>query len=134
MDSFFTNLTVWEWVVAGAIVVGGVVWRQDRQRLVAWLDKRLTPREQADLASVVSIVQALAPDAVLFVEHSLPQAAGVEKFAAAVERILGILAAHGISASDSMQSLVQAAVQAAYAAAKQDGRLAASAGTGGTSS
>ena len=135
MTAFLWNIAIWEWVVAALVVIGGWLWRHDRAQLMALYDKWTTPAERSaidraahELAPLIQLVHTLAPDAVLFIEHAMPGTAGALKFTAAVERIVAILASHGITASASLQSIVEAAVQAAYATVLQNGTLATSAG------
>ena len=112
------------WFIGIVIVVGGYLWRKDHAQIVAWYDAHTTAKQRETIAQDIAIIKPLAEAAVPYVEQFFAGLPGEQKFTKAVEHVITILGHRGI-APDPLQ--VRAAVQKAYATAKVDGTLAASA-------
>jgi hypothetical protein len=112
------------YIVAGAIVGAGLLWHYDRKQLVAFYDAHTTAQQRATIAQDVAIIRPLAEAAVPYVEQFWGQLPGAQKFTQAVEHVITALGQRGIAPNPH---IVRAEVQKAYAQAKVDGTLAASA-------
>ncbi|MCL6563380.1 MAG: hypothetical protein K6U87_10265 [Firmicutes bacterium] len=115
---------VLEYVAAAALVAGGLVYQAEKPALRRWLTAHTTAAERQEAAQLIALAKALAPGAVLYIEHTFPEAAGIEKFLQAVARLRDKLQA--LTQKTLPPSVLEGLIQEAYALAVQNGTLQAS--------